>query len=416
MRHADDGTLSALLDGALATEEGGALRDHLLLCADCRRRLEHARTLRDQADALLASGLPAFAPPPPFEELARRAAAGTTAGSARPGPQPWRTWRPRLRSLAWAATVVLALAGGWWGRAFLQPARNGLTESGRMAGVIAPPHGAVPATAGGAAATVGAAARAPVAGVAAPSGSVPANPSAAAPGAAGAGPPAHAPAVAQAAAPSAAAGFAAVGGRLTSEAPAVVTPLGEGKLAAGSGAARAAEVSDVASRAPAVRREAASRPVPAAVPAPMPASELPPPADLPVSAYGDAAKAMQDKALAGGAARTLVTAQSVEAAPTFTPYTVAPVLRNREDVRQALLRAYPEELKGTGLGGTTLLWILLDENGTIMRSQVKQSSGSLALDRAAFQVAAIMRFSPALNRDKPVKVWVSIPVVFAPTP
>ena len=35
-----------------------------------------------------------------------------------------------------------------------------------------------------------------------------------------------------------------------------------------------------------------------------------------------------------------------------------------------------------------------------------------ALDDAALKVATIYRFSPALNRDKKVPVWVSFPITF----
>jgi hypothetical protein len=34
------------------------------------------------------------------------------------------------------------------------------------------------------------------------------------------------------------------------------------------------------------------------------------------------------------------------------------------------------------------------------------------LDDAAAKVAELMQFSPALNRDQKVKVWVDMPIVF----
>jgi outer membrane biosynthesis protein TonB len=34
------------------------------------------------------------------------------------------------------------------------------------------------------------------------------------------------------------------------------------------------------------------------------------------------------------------------------------------------------------------------------------------LDEAALQVADVIRFSPALNRDKRVPVWISLPINF----
>ena len=107
-----------------------------------------------------------------------------------------------------------------------------------------------------------------------------------------------------------------------------------------------------------------------------------------------------------------VTAENIEAAPVFTPYTVKPELQNREAVGRALVRNYPPLLRDAGIGGTTLVWILIDEQGQTVRAQVKEGSGHEALDQAALKVADIMKFSPALNRDQKVKVWIQLPIVF----
>jgi TonB family protein len=98
--------------------------------------------------------------------------------------------------------------------------------------------------------------------------------------------------------------------------------------------------------------------------------------------------------------------------PAFTPYTVAPELRNRGEVMQALERSYPPLLREAGIGGTVHVWFLLDDEGTVAHVQVAQGSGREELDGAALDVARSMRFSPALNRDVRVPVWVQLPVVF----
>lgn len=99
--------------------------------------------------------------------------------------------------------------------------------------------------------------------------------------------------------------------------------------------------------------------------------------------------------------------------PVFTPYTVYPELRHRAAVQRALERSYPPLLRDAGIGGTPTVWFLIDENGRVVRTQLNQSSGSDALDRAAMGVARIMEFRPAMNHDRRVPVWVSIPIVFA---
>jgi TonB family protein len=104
--------------------------------------------------------------------------------------------------------------------------------------------------------------------------------------------------------------------------------------------------------------------------------------------------------------------QDLMAAPQYTPMTVSPVLQNRPAVARALERNYPPLLRDAGIGGSPTVWFFIDENGRVLRTQLHESSGYEALDNAAIAVANIMEFSPALNRDKRVPVWVSIAVVF----
>jgi len=105
-------------------------------------------------------------------------------------------------------------------------------------------------------------------------------------------------------------------------------------------------------------------------------------------------------------------AQDLSAAPTFTPYTVAPRILNEPEVKRVLQQYYPPLLRDTGIGGTVYVNFFIDENGKVIRHIIDKSSGHKDLDDAALKVASIMRFSPALNRDKKVPVWVSQPITF----
>jgi len=105
-------------------------------------------------------------------------------------------------------------------------------------------------------------------------------------------------------------------------------------------------------------------------------------------------------------------AVDVGAQPTFTPFTVAPTILNREEVRQALVEAYPPLLRNAGIGGTVRVFFFIDEGGTVQDHRIQQSSGHQHLDEAALAVAGLYRFSPALNRDKKVPVWVLFPIEF----
>lgn len=101
------------------------------------------------------------------------------------------------------------------------------------------------------------------------------------------------------------------------------------------------------------------------------------------------------------------------ATPSYIARDVEPRLRNGRDIQQLLERLYPPMLKEAGIGGRVLLWVFVDERGSAARSQVHTSSGYPALDNAAAQIVEQMEFSPAMNRDKPVGVWIAQPIDFS---
>ncbi len=70
-----------------------------------------------------------------------------------------------------------------------------------------------------------------------------------------------------------------------------------------------------------------------------------------------------------------VTTTDISAAPTFTPYTVRPDIKNRADVARALEREYPPLLRDAGIGGTVQVWFFIDEKGRYSSTQVNESSG-----------------------------------------
>jgi protein TonB len=97
----------------------------------------------------------------------------------------------------------------------------------------------------------------------------------------------------------------------------------------------------------------------------------------------------------------------------WIPRTIEPRLRNTEEIQRALTRLYPSTLRDAGIGGQTVIWFYIDEKGNVARTEVKQPSQHPAFDAAALRVADLMKFSPAYNRDKPVAVWVSLPILFS---
>jgi TonB family protein len=107
-----------------------------------------------------------------------------------------------------------------------------------------------------------------------------------------------------------------------------------------------------------------------------------------------------------------MTSTDLSAAPTFTPWTAQPEIENRPEVVAALEREYPPLLRDAGIGGTTSIWFFIDDQGVVQRFFVDKSSGHQALDDAALEVARRIEFTPALNRDKRVPVWISLPITF----
>lgn len=102
--------------------------------------------------------------------------------------------------------------------------------------------------------------------------------------------------------------------------------------------------------------------------------------------------------------------------PAFTPREVEPTLRNRDAFGRALERAYPSMLKDAGIGGRVLLWVFVTEEGTVGNVRIYESSGQPQLDAAAEKVMReTAQFSPALNREQKVPVWVALPVTFQTT-
>jgi protein TonB len=139
-------------------------------------------------------------------------------------------------------------------------------------------------------------------------------------------------------------------------------------------------------------------------------AEIPPPGAVAITAeniYQDMLAAAQDTTDTSGDAVV-----AIGETPSFTPFTVAPVMQNREEVARALEREYPALLRDAGVGGRTIVWVRLDDQGEVQDVQVNTTSGQPSLDDAALRVARVMEFSPAMNRDKQVPVWVSIPIQF----
>jgi protein TonB len=73
---------------------------------------------------------------------------------------------------------------------------------------------------------------------------------------------------------------------------------------------------------------------------------------------------------------------------------------------------YPELARQAGIEGQAVVKALVDINGSIIEVQILKSSGNQMLDQAALKAARNAKFTPAKQRDKFVRVYVSIPIKF----
>lgn len=118
------------------------------------------------------------------------------------------------------------------------------------------------------------------------------------------------------------------------------------------------------------------------------------------------------KSPAAANASAPTTTESLASKPVFTPYTKSPQILNRAEVVQAMARDYPSLLRDAGIGGTSVVLVFVGTDGTVERSLLAKTSGHPELDSAALKVMKTYRFSPAMNRDKTVPVWIQIPITF----
>jgi len=59
-----------------------------------------------------------------------------------------------------------------------------------------------------------------------------------------------------------------------------------------------------------------------------------------------------------------------------------------------------------------IVWFYISDTGQVLDSRIQQSSGHPQLDDAALRVADVYRFTPALNREERVVVWIQLPITF----
>ncbi|MBN2011574.1 energy transducer TonB [candidate division KSB1 bacterium] len=100
-----------------------------------------------------------------------------------------------------------------------------------------------------------------------------------------------------------------------------------------------------------------------------------------------------------------------EAAIIFVPYDDPPQPIGGFAAIQRNLK-YPEIARKAGVEGRVMVHAQIDEKGNVVNTRILQSLGNNGCDEAAIEAIKKVKWKPAMQRDRPVKVWISIPVVF----
>lgn len=73
---------------------------------------------------------------------------------------------------------------------------------------------------------------------------------------------------------------------------------------------------------------------------------------------------------------------------------------------------YPEVARKARIEGRSVIWAKIDKKGNVVETRVQKSLGFEPCDEAARKAIEAVKWDPALQRDQPVSVWVSVPVDF----
>ena len=90
----------------------------------------------------------------------------------------------------------------------------------------------------------------------------------------------------------------------------------------------------------------------------------------------------------------------------FIPYDLAP------RAKSAIKPVYPEIAQEAGIEGVVVVQAFIDERGRVKETLILKGVPNTGLDEAAMEAIRRTKFHPAEQRERPVAVWISIPVNF----
>ncbi len=88
-------------------------------------------------------------------------------------------------------------------------------------------------------------------------------------------------------------------------------------------------------------------------------------------------------------------------------------LERRPEPQYSPNPTYPQQARERQMEGTVIVKVLLATDGRVTEVQLSKTSTYPLLDNAAMEAARRWTFTPAMQRNKPVRVWVTIPFSFS---
>ena len=73
---------------------------------------------------------------------------------------------------------------------------------------------------------------------------------------------------------------------------------------------------------------------------------------------------------------------------------------------------YPDIAREAGIEGMVIVRAFIDNKGIVREVKIQLGIPNTGLNEAAMSAVKKTRFKPAKQRDKPVGVWISIPITF----
>ena len=72
---------------------------------------------------------------------------------------------------------------------------------------------------------------------------------------------------------------------------------------------------------------------------------------------------------------------------------------------------YPDSARDAGLEGKVVLTVLIDEEGLVTKVKIESSTDPI-FEEPARNALLRVRFKPAMENGKPIKVWYTVPISY----